>query len=102
MKSKEAPLFLVNVQIELFGMARIISGRSLISVRVPEHATSGDLAGALAKMHPELINKVILEDQSGFQANYTLNLNGTSFVRDDALMLKSADRVLLFSSQAGG
>ena len=93
---------LVEIQVELFGLARIVSGRRHVQVSVPGHASTRDVAAQLGEKCPELLGKVILEDHSGLQESYTLNLNGTSFVCDDQLDLKSGDTILLFSSQAGG
>jgi molybdopterin converting factor small subunit len=83
-------------------VARILTGRRQVDVTVLGHARPADLASALAEVCPALVGQVILEDRSGLQQSYTLNLNGTSFVSDEQLELKSGDTVLLFSSQAGG
>ena len=93
---------LVNIRVELFGLARLLSRRREVEVVVPEHATTYDVAPALADACPELVGSVILEDRSGLQPSYTLNLNAMSFVGDRPLELKPGDTVLLFSSQAGG
>ena len=92
----------VDVRVELFGQARILSGRRHVDVAVPSEAWPEDLATALGKACPELIGKVLREDRSGLQESYTFNLNGTAFVGDGPLHLIPGDHLLLFSSQAGG
>ena len=92
----------VSVTVELFGTARMTSGRRQVEILVPERPTTAELAAALAEVCPELTGKVLEEDLSGLQESYTLNLNGTDFVSDGPLHLKPGDSLLLFSSQAGG
>ncbi len=93
---------LVDVRAELFGIARMVSGRSGVTLTVPERSYPGDLASALASVCPELVGPVIAADRSGLHSSYTFNINGTSFVGDGRLQLTPEDTVLLFSSQAGG
>ena len=93
---------MINILMELFGTARISTGRRMLELAVPEQAEISDVIEALAEICPELVGKVIMDDRSRLQESYTLNLNGTSFVRDGRLCLKPGDRLLLFSSQAGG
>ena len=92
----------VDIQVELFGLARIAAGRRQVDVRVPKRAHPAEVASALADACPELIGDIILDDRSGLQQSYTFNLNGTSFLSDRQLDLNPGDTLLLFSSQAGG
>ena len=92
----------VAVRVELFGGARIASGRREIEIIVPERAESAVLARTLAEACPELVGRVVKEDRSGLQESYTLNLNGVTFLSEGQLLVKPGDRLLLFSSQAGG
>ena len=92
----------IGIHVELFGLARIETGRRQVDVRVPQRAHPAEVASALADACPELIGKVILDDRSGLQESYTFNLNGTSFLSDHQLDLSPGDTLLLFSSQAGG
>lgn len=92
----------VKVQAELFGVARMVSGRSRVTLAVPERSYPRDLASALAGVCPELVGPVIADDRSGLNSSYTFNINGTSFVGDERVRLTPEDTVLLFSSQAGG
>lgn len=95
---------LVGVSVELFGTARLACGRRRLDVRVWADATAADVARAAAVACPELVGVAIREDRGGLLASYALNVNGTAFVEDgeDALELREGDRLLLFSSQAGG
>ena len=99
--TKTAPTT-VDVSVELFGSARMLTGRRQAQIAVPSQATITDLVAALAERCPDLVGKVILEDRSGLLKSYIFNLNGTAFVSEEPLQLKTGDTLLLFSSQAGG
>ena len=92
----------VRIQVELFGLARIISGRRQVEIAVPGEAEPRHVVMALSEICPQMVGKVIREDLSGLQESYTFNLNGKTFVSDGPLNLQPSDRILLFSSQAGG
>ena len=91
-----------NVTIELFGTARMASGRKAIALTLPSNASAATLVAALAEKCPALVGVALRDDLSGLLESYTLNLNGTEFVSDGCLRLRDGDSLLLFSSQAGG
>ena len=93
---------MINVRVELFGLARILSGRRQVDISMPEECYAKDVVRVLAETCSELVGTVLLEDRSGLQESYTFNLNGTSFICDQRIHLKTGDEILLFSSQAGG
>ena len=92
----------LDIRVELFGLARMSTGRSIVRITVPVGADIRDVVAALSRACPELVGGIILDDLSGLQTSYTLNVNGTSFVGDGPLSLEQGDSILLFSSQAGG
>ena len=91
-----------RIVVELFGTARIASGRKRVRIDAPQKATVGDLVAVLAYVCPSLVGIALREDLSGLLESYTLNLNGTEFVERDELILQDGDTLLLFSSMAGG
>ena len=65
-------------------------------------ALSGVLL-ALAERVPALTGAVIQADGRGLAAGYTCNLNGLEFVRQpETTPIGDGDRILIFSSDAGG
>ena len=92
----------INLRVELFGSARMISGRREIEIAVGKKSSPAELVAALGEVCPELVGQVIAQDGQRLQESYTFNLNGTSFVDDEPVQLTRGDTVLLFSSQAGG
>ena len=91
-----------SVTIELFGTARMASGRMAIALTLPSNASAATLVAALAEKCPALVGVALRDDLAGLLESYTLNLNGTQFVSDGCLCLRDGDSLLLFSSQAGG
>src|SRR5262245_46044385 len=90
----------VGVQVELFNMARLVCGRSLVELDLPCDATLADVARALVVACPALRGVAITLDGTGLLESYTLNLNGRIFVTDRGVHLQRGDTLLLFSSQA--
>lgn len=100
-KKQDVPK-LTTIQVELFGLARILCGRREVQVAVPDQSSTKHLVLALSKACPQLVGQVIREDLSGLQESYTFNLNGIAFISHQQVELKTGNRILLFSSQAGG
>ncbi len=92
----------INIVVELFGMARIASGKRSVELIVEATGNVSWLANALVQECPELAGVAVQEDGDGFLASYTLNINGSRFLSGERLDLEQGDSVLLFSSQAGG
>ena len=92
----------VAVTVELFGMARIASGRRSVELALDAHGTTSALATALVRACPQLEGIAVRADGAGLLASYTININGRQFVSGERLDLEHGDSVLLFSSQAGG
>ena len=92
----------IEVTVELFGQARVATGRKQVTAAVPVCAGLSDLAAALLESCPGLGGLAVQEDGSDLMESYTLNVNGTAFVSQNGVSLKPGDSVLLFSSQAGG
>ena len=84
--------------VELFGRARILAGQAVLEV---PGSSLTDVLATLADLHPELVGPV-LEANGGLTPAYTINLNGTRFVRAPDTPLAEADHVLVISSLSGG
>ncbi len=90
-----------SVTVEIYGNARLLSGRSEVEVRLPARASAQDVAARLAREAPELVGEV-LDPGGGLAPSYVLNLNGRCFLSESERSIGDRDRILLFSSQAGG
>ena len=91
----------LRVTVELFGNARLLASQSSVDLSVPAEASAAEVAARLAKVEPALVGEVIDADK-GLLSSYVLNLNGTYFMSSESRRIRSGDRILLFSSQAGG
>lgn len=91
-----------RIKVELFGMARISCGRSDVEIALPRDGGMEGIVEALADECPALVGIAIRDDRAGLLDSYTFNLNGTTFVSGDTSRLREGDRLLLFSSLAGG
>ena len=92
----------VCVRIELFGGARLVSGKGEVAARLPARANSDDVAAALAAAIPELVGVAVSADGRALLSSYVANLNGAAFIECERVALNEGDRIYLFSSQAGG
>ena len=91
-----------RIVVELFGMARISSGRGDVEIDLPPGGGMEGIVEALADACPALVGIAIREDRTVLLDSYTFNLNGTTFVSSETARLREGDRLLLFSSLAGG
>ena len=92
----------VSVTVELFGNAKLLAGRREVDIAVPGFCGIQALASSLAEVVPCLVGGVVRKDEAGLMGSYVFNLNGTRFLEGGVVALKPGDRILLFSSQAGG
>ena len=92
----------VEIIVELFGLAKMATGRSEISIRLPNISSAKDAINAIGTHCKELNGIALSDDGSGLMESYTMNLNGDMFLDDRTVTFKPGDRILLFSSQAGG
>ena len=90
------------VQVELFGLARLLAGAPRLEVSLPDDATLRDIVPALAGLCPALVGVALLRDLSGLESGYTFSLNGRSFVADLETRLAPDDAVLLLPAAGGG
>ena len=99
---KEATTRRFDVNIELFGTARMACGQRRVHMEVFKDSSLEDIIKTLSEIHPELVGTAIREDLTGLMESYIFNLNGTEFLSDDRLFFNQGDTLMLFSSQAGG
>ena len=91
-----------RIVVELFGMARLSCGHRDVEIELPPGGRMEGIVEALANACPALVGIAISEDRMSLLDSYTFNLNGTTFVSGEASRLREGDRLLLFSSLAGG
>jgi molybdenum cofactor guanylyltransferase len=92
----------VNCTVELFGMARMLAKTKSVSLALPEEATLAHLFCVLAERLPILVGRVISLEKNRLVSGCACNVNGLDFVRNPAARVKSGDRILILSADAGG
>ena len=92
----------IKIQVELFGVPRLRSGRREVGLALPREVSRQQVVCALAEACPALVGNALREDRSDLQEGYVFNHNGRSFIGGDNISLQPGDSLLLLSSQAGG
>lgn len=94
----------MRVQVELFGLSRLIAAEKEIVIQLDEGATFQDAVQALVKKYPQMIGDVVQPDGQTMQAPNILNLDGRRMIQPHQMDegLSDGDRIILMSMSAGG
>ena len=92
----------IGCTVELFGVARLITGTSELSIELPREATYAQLFAALAEKLPALVGRVITPDRRRLVDGYACSVNGRAFVRSPETTVNDRDGVAILSADAGG
>jgi len=94
----------MQVNIELFGLPRIITGEKIITLSLQDDASFRDVVRALAQRHPEMMEDVIKIDGETLQSPNILNLNGRRMIQPHQMdeNIRDGDKLVLMSMSAGG
>jgi molybdopterin-guanine dinucleotide biosynthesis protein A len=90
----------VSCIVELFGVARLLAGVGEVPLTLGPGATLADAFDAVSRRFPSLMGSVILA--GALAEGYACNVNGLEFVRSPAAPVRSGDRILIVSADAGG
>jgi hypothetical protein len=96
------PAATINLQVELFGLPRLHSGRREVVLSLTPLASRQEVIRALAEACPTLIGQALRNDLSDLQDGYVFSHNGIAFLGSDHVSFQSGDILLLLSNQAGG
>jgi molybdopterin-guanine dinucleotide biosynthesis protein A len=87
--------------VELFGVARLLTGTREITVPLPPDATLAHVFAALLQRLPLLSGRVLTGDGSLVEG-YACNVNGLTFLRDVEARVNPGDNIAIMSADAGG
>ena len=93
---------MTQVTVELFGLPRLLTGKSEVRIELDNSASLRQALAALARQHATLAGRVLPTDGQGLLPPYTLSLNGQSIVLDLETPLSEGDRILILHMPAGG
>jgi len=94
----------MRVEVELFGLPRLIAGEREVTLRLKDRATFRDVVRALVQQYPDMVGDVVQADGETMQAPNILNLDGRRMIQPHQMdeALSDGDRVILMSMSAGG
>jgi hypothetical protein len=94
----------MRVNLELFGVSRLVAGAKEISLEVEEGTTFRDIARILGTRYPDMIGNVIQPDGETLQPPNIFNLNARQMIQENQMDggPSDGDRVILMSMSAGG
>jgi molybdopterin-guanine dinucleotide biosynthesis protein A/molybdopterin converting factor small subunit len=92
----------VSCTVELFGMARLLAKTKMVDLALPQQATLSDVFSGLAEKLPTLVGRVISPERNNLISGCACNVNGLEFVRNPTAKVKTGDRILILSADAGG
>lgn len=90
------------IAVELFGAPRLLAKAAAVEVPCCPPAAVREVLRGLEATCPVLRGRVLKADGATLIEGFALNVNGSRFVRDLDETLAAGDRLLLFSSAAGG
>ncbi len=94
----------MHVQIEFFGLSRLITGKKTETVDFTEGTTFRELVRQLGCTYPDLIGDVIQAGQDALQPPNVFHLKDRHFIKQEQMdqNLKPNDHIVLMSLSAGG
>jgi molybdenum cofactor guanylyltransferase len=93
---------LVSCTVELFGMARLLAKTKMVDLALPQQATLSDVFSGLAEKLPTLVGRVINPEKNNLISGCACNVNGLEFVRNPTAKIRTGDKILILSADAGG
>ena len=94
----------MQIQVELLGLSRLVTGKKELALEIPEGTTFRDITRMLSDMYPALIGNVIQSDRESLQAPNIFNLNARQMIQTRQMgeCPSEGDRIILMSMSAGG
>ncbi|MFB0567390.1 MAG: MoaD/ThiS family protein [Candidatus Bathyarchaeia archaeon] len=92
----------MQLPVELFGLARRLSGEKEVTVEVSDEATLHDVVVALTKRFPAFLGSLVVPHTYELKEPYFFNYNGQRAAKSLDERPEEGDRLLLFLVDAGG
>ncbi len=93
---------MLQVEIELLGLARKAAGQKQVVLELPEQSTYRDVIRSLAEKCPSLVGQVIDPQTKELFPSFMLNLDGRQVIKDSTQMLSGSEHLILMFVEAGG
>lgn len=92
----------MRLTVELFGLARRLSGEKEVTVEVGDEAALRDVVVALSKRFPAFLGPLVVPRTYELKEPYFFNYNGQRVAKSLDEKPKEGDRLVLFLVDAGG
>lgn len=94
----------LRIEVELFGLSRLIAGEKEVTLTLDEGATFRDAVKELVSRYPDMVGDVVQADGLTMQPPNILNLDGRRMIQAHQMdeSLSNGDRIILMSMSAGG
>jgi len=94
----------MRVEVELYGLPRLIAGKREVALRLKDQATFRDVVRALVRQYPDMVGDVVQADGETMHPPNILNLDGRRMIQPHQMdeSLSDGDRVIVMSMSAGG
>ncbi len=90
------------IAVELFGLARHLTGAKVASVEVREGATLREVSAALGELYPQLVGPIIKPQVVDLESPYVFSLDGRTVPPSLDYVVGPEDRLVLMFVPAGG
>jgi molybdopterin converting factor small subunit len=80
----------------------MLAKTKMVDLALPQQATLSDVFSELAEKLPTLVGRVITLEKNQLVSGCACNVNGLDFVRNATAKVKTGDRILILSADAGG
>ena len=88
--------------IGLFGLTQEITGEHMVEVELSDEASLTDVIAALRRIIPKLEGLVIRPGEDKLTEYYAFNINGSFYIDDEEIRIRSGDHVALLALASGG
>jgi molybdopterin converting factor small subunit len=88
--------------IGLFGLPHGITGEHKVEVELRDEASLTDVIAALRREIPKLEGPVIRAGEDKLTEHYAFNINGSFYIDDKEIRIRSGDNVALLALATGG
>ncbi|HDQ70679.1 MAG TPA: hypothetical protein ENN19_01125 [Chloroflexi bacterium] len=94
---------MTQVQVELLGISRLVTGEKETTLQLEEPTFRG-VVRALAQKYPEMLGNVLDEDGKDLNPPHIFNHNGVRMIREDQMLesVQDGDQITIMAILAGG
>lgn len=93
---------MISCSVEMWGLAREVSGAPEVSVQLADNAGLKDLIAALRNKVPALDGTVVVKGEDRLDDACAFYINGQFYQEENSLKLRNGDSIRLLTLATGG